>query len=399
MAKELKITVGETTIGPIAKRLIVKTLTKNRLSYGELTIKLEKEFARIHGAKYGIFTVSGTSALQVALHAMKSVHRWKDGDEIIVPAVTFVATSNIVLANNLKPVFVDVDPNSYNMDPGKIEEKITRKTRAIIPVHLFGQPAAMDKISKIAKEYGLKILVDSCETMFVKYRGRPLASWGDIVCFSTYVAHLMATGVGGIMLTQSEEYATKMRSLMNHGRDTIYYNIDDDDKVKGEKAIFKMADRRFSFIDIGYSYRLTEMEAALGIEGLKELPGNVKSRQKNAEYLLRNLSSLGKYFKLPYRRAVTEHAYMMFPIVIEKGSGISRQEIITYLESNGIETRYMMPLLNQPIYRKLFPNLEQKYPVAKWINENGFYIGCHQYLSKKDLDYVIKKFKDFLASR
>ena len=137
----------------------------------------------------------------MAVACLKELHGWHDGDEIIVPAVTFVATANVVVDHNLKPVFVDVDPVTYNIDPAKIEKRITKKTKAIMVVHLFGQPAEMDPILKIARKYKLKIIEDSAETMFVKYKGTPVGSFGDIACFSTYVAHLIVTGVGGVVAT------------------------------------------------------------------------------------------------------------------------------------------------------------------------------------------------------
>jgi len=180
----------------------------------------------------------------MAVACLKELHGWHDGDEIIVPAVTFVATANVVVDHNLKPVFVDVDPVTYNIDPARIEKKITRKTRAIMVVHLFGQPAEMDPILKIARKYKLKIIEDSAETMFVKYKGKPVGSFGDIACFSTYVAHPIITGVGGVVATSNPKYAAVLRSLANHGRDNIYISIDDDKGKKG-KQLQQIIARRF----------------------------------------------------------------------------------------------------------------------------------------------------------
>jgi len=390
-----KITVGGLSVGPLAKRLINNTLNKNRLTYGDLTIRFEKEFAKVHGARFALFTVSGTSALQVALHTLKSIHGWQDGDEVIVPAVTFVATANVVIQNNLKPVFIDVDSRTFNIDTSKIESAITPKTRCIMPVHLLGLPANMTKIMTIAKKHRLKTLVDSCETMFVTANGKPLGAAGDIVCFSTYSSHLLTTGVGGFMVTQNPVYATKMRSLMNHGRDSVYYNIDQDDNISGNQKLFSMIDRRFSFVDIGYSYRLTELEAAIGIEDLKNLPKSIATRKKVAQYLIENLTSISQDLQFPNIEWVGKSACMMLPIVIRKTSKLKRHDIILYLEKNGIETRYLMPLLNQPAYVKMFGNIENNYSVAHWVNNQGFYIGCHQYLNKEDLKYIIQVFKDF----
>lgn len=395
--RDIKIGVGSLRIGPMAKKLVVQTLGKNRLSYGNLTIEFENKFAKLHGSRFGIFTVSGTAALQVALNAMKSIHSWKDGDEVIVPALTFIATSNIVILNNMKPVFVDIDSKTYNIDPSKIEAKITKRTRAIVPVHLFGQPANMKEIMRIARKHGLKVLVDSCETMVAEHNGKPLGQWGDIVCFSTYVAHILITGVGGLMVTDNAKYAEKMRSLMNHGRDTIYYNIDHDDKASTKRALFTMVSRRFSFIDVGYSYRLTEMEAAIGLEGLKNIKKNVSARKRNAKFLMKHLAGFSSDLQLPFTAKGNENVFFCLPIVIKQNSAIKRDDLVAFLEERGIETRYMMPLLSQPVYKRLFPGIEKHYPVAQWVDRNGFYIGCHPDLSLGELQYIIKTFRKFFS--
>lgn len=204
-----RIGVGTITIPETAKRNVMEVLDTGRLSYGPFLKRLEEEFSQMHDVKFGIVSNSGTSALHVALQALKEIHGWDDNDEVLVPAVTFVATANIVLHNKMKPVFVDVEKEYYGLDPEKIEEKITSRTRAIIPVHLFGLPCEMDAILKIAKKHNLKVIEDSCETMYGRYNGRMVGSFGDIACFSMYVAHLLVTGVGGINITNNPEYAVK----------------------------------------------------------------------------------------------------------------------------------------------------------------------------------------------
>lgn len=393
IANKIKIGVGTVNISSLAKRYVLQALNANRLSYGPFLQEYENQFAKIHKRKFAISCNSGTNALQIALAALKEIHHWKDGDEVIVPAVTFIATSNIVLQNKMKPVFTDVDSLSYNIDPEKIEKKITSKTKAIIPVHLFGLSAEMEPIMKIAKKYNLKVIEDSCESMFVNYKNRPVGSLGDISCFSTYAAHLIVTGVGGLALTDNPKYAIVMKSMMNHGRDSVYLNIDSDDNLRGD-SVFKMANRRFSFVRMGYSLRLTEFEGALGLAELKNYKQNIAKRLHNASYFIKNLSKYSGFIQLPSWPKHSEHAFMMFPIVI-KNPIVKRKNLIVYLEKNGIETRYMLPLLNQPYYKKIFGDIENKYPVAKFINQNGFYIGCHQDLSRKDLDYIIGKFSQF----
>lgn len=391
--KKRNIPMGTVNIGPYGKKLVNKALDSNRLSYGKFSKEFENKFAKLHSARYAVYTASGTCALQIALHTLKRIHKWDDNDEVIVPAVTFIATSNVVLQNNLRPVFVDVLPNTYNIDSSKIEEKITERTRAIIPVHMYGLPADMDEILKIAKKHNLKVIEDSCEAVSAVYKGRKVGSMGDLGCFSTYVVHIMTTGVGGIVTTSNPEYAVKIKSLMNHGRDSIYLTIDDDKDIskKEGKEAFKIVDKRFSFVDVGYSYRLTEMEAALGLEQIKNIPKIIKKRQFNANYLTNGLKELSNFIQLPEVSEDRTHVFLGYPIVAK---GISREKLVLFLEKNGIETRYMMPLLSQPIYKEIFgENIESQYPVAQYINNNGFYIGCFPELRKEDLDYIIHIFK------
>ncbi len=387
---EYQIGVGNFVFGDKEKKYLKQVIKSNRLSYGPLTQKFEVLFSQEHGCKFGIFCNSGTSALHIALAALKEKYKWQDKDEVIVPAITFIATSNIVLHNNMQPVFVDVDKNTYNINPSLIEEKITDRTKAIIPVHLFGMPADMFPIMKICRKYHLRIIEDSCETMFASYKNKKVGSFGDIGCFSTYIAHFLVTGIGGLCITDNDELAVMIRSLINHGRDSIYIGIDDD-KKQG-KSLFEVVDRRFKFIRLGHSFRATEIEAAIGLGQLERKDDIISKRRTNGRYLTEGLSDLDNFLQLPCVPKDRDHNFMMYPIVIKRGN---KKKLVYFLEKNLIETRDMMPLLNQPLYTKLFGKKEDEFPVAKWINHNGFYIGCHQYLKKVELDYIIDKFHEF----
>lgn len=387
--------VGTLRINARAKALVLEALNNNRLSYGPLTQRFEHEFARAHGCRFGIMSNSGTSALQIALQAMKELHGWEDGDDVIVPAVTFVATANIVLHNRMRPVLVDVDPRCYELDPNLLEARITPRTRCMIPVHLFGQPADMGPILEIARRRGLKVIEDSCETMFAACDGKTVGALGDIGCFSTYVAHLLVTGVGGINTTNDSEYAVRLRSLMNHGRDSIYISIDDDDGRTDEELRMVVA-KRFKFVSIGHSFRVTELEAALGLAQLEEWQSIIAARRANAGSLMRKLAHLQSHLQLPATRPGSEHSFMMFPIVLREEP---KGELVQFLERHGVETRDMLPLTNQPVYQKLLGWREDDYAVAKWINESGFYVGCHQDLTEADLDYVGEVLEGFFRRR
>ena len=395
--KKRTIAIANLHISKKAKKYVNLVLNANRLSYGPFTEKFENKFAKLHDRRFAIVSNSGTSGLQVGLHALKELYGWEDGDVVLVPAITFIASSNAVIHNNLRPVFVDVEKDYYCIDPGKIEAKITEKTRAIMPVHLFGQSADMKPILKIAKKYNLKIIEDSCETMFVKYNGKPVGSLGDVSVFSTYVAHLIVTGVGGIVTTNDESLAVMIKSLMFHGRDNIYLKIEDDDNLKNKIKINSLIERRFQFVHIGYSYRLTEMEMALGLAELERRSGIINKRQKVGTLLTKVLSEFSDFFQLPKIRPGAEHSYMLFPIVI-RDERIEKEDLLLFLEENGVETRLFMPILTQPIYKKIFGDIEDQYPVAKNLVNRGFIIGSHPYLSSDDIKYLYSLFKTYLKN-
>lgn len=392
----LNIGIGTVSINSEAKKSISKILDSNRLSYGYFTKKFESEIAKLHGRKYAIFLNSGTSALHVSLQVLKDKYNWQNGDQVLVPSVTFIATSNVVLHNNLKPVFVDVEGDYFGMDPAKIEAKVSKKTRAIMPVHLFGQSADMGPILKIAQKYKLKIVEDSCESMFVQYRGKPVGSLGDIACFSTYATHLVATGVGGIVMTDDADLAVRIKSYCNHGRDGIYLSIDDDDN-KGPAELFKIVDKRFSFVHLGHSFRLTELEAAIGLSQLGNWKKILSKRQRNAYVLSKGLLKWSHFLQTPKVRSDSQHAFMLYPLIISNMK-VDREKLVRHLELAGIETRYLMPLLSQPIYKRIFGDIIKNFPVATYLDRNAFVIGCHQDLTREDLDYMIGVFDDFFGN-
>ncbi len=367
-------------------------LESNRLTAGPVMARFEAEFAAIHGCKFGLMCNSGTSAMHIALAALKEVYQWNDGDEVLVPALTFVATSNVVIYNGLKPVFVDVDPHYYTIDPSKIEKMITPRTRAIMPVHIGGQPCDMDPILAIAQRHNLRIIEDSAETMFVGDKGRSVGSFGDVGCFSTYAAHMITTGVGGLCTTNDPELIVVLKSLMNHGRDSIYLRIDDD-QVEG-RDIFEIADRRFSFVRLGHSFRATEMEAALGQAQLEERETLCAKRQEIVARLNKGLAPFQDELQLPQVRPGSEHSFMFYPLVI-RNPAILRDDLIRFLENHSVETRYLLPLINQPVYQTLFGDLTLDYPVAARLNKTAFYIGCHPDMTDEDVEHVIECFGDY----
>ena len=395
-----KIGVGYALITDLEKKYVNMALDSGRLSPGPFVQKFEKKFAEMHKQKYGIACNSGTSSLHVALEALKEKYSWDQNSEVLVPAITFIATSNAVMHAGMKPVFVDVDSRTYNIDTKLIEEKITENTVAIMPVHTFGQPCEMDSIVKIATKYGLKIVEDCAEAHFAVYKGRPVASFSNIAGSSTYVAHTITTGIGGVITTDDTNLAEIARSLIAHGRactceNCIAYNSKQVCKLRMQTEM----DRRFMMIRLGYSYRIGELEGPLGGAQLENKDFIINTRKANAKILTDGLKDVEQYLQLPYYPEYVEHSFMMYPLVIKDDKAFTRNEIVKYLEQNNIETRPMLPLLNQPIYKEIFGDIEKDYPVAQWINNNGFYVGCHHGLSKEELNMIIKTIHAFLENR
>jgi dTDP-4-amino-4,6-dideoxygalactose transaminase len=391
MDKEMrKIGVGTFKTTHLMRQHVMRVLETGQLSYGDFSRQFEDDFALMHNCTHGVLSNSGTSSLLVALQTLKRFNRWQDGDEVLVPACTFVATVNIVLQAGLRPVLVDVEEDHYAMNPALIEQKLRAQTKCIIPVHPFGQPANMNMIKPIANNYGLKIIEDSCECILAKHDGASVGAWSDISCFSFYMAHLLTAGVGGIALTNDAHMAKYMRSLVNHG---MKY----DDLSNDKTAYFrpKKTHRDFIFDKVGHSFRITEFEAAIATAQLETIYDDIVKRRENAAYLTKHLSGIPA-LQLPKIREDTEHSFMMYPIVmrgIEKGE--NKKDLIKWLNEHGISTRSMLPLINQPVYRKLKLWNPEHYPVAQDIEENGFYIGCHQHLTKEDLDYIVSRFERY----
>jgi len=344
-----------------------------------VTSEFERRFAELHDRRHAAMCNSGTGALQLALQALKLRYGWPDGAEVIVPAMTFVATVNTVLYNGLRPVLVDIDPITLNMDPTSCAAAVSNRTVAVIPVHLFGQPADMTSLMEIARDRGLRVVEDSCET----HAGKPVGSFGDFGCFSTYMAHLVTTGVGGLALADDADDIMRFRSLMNHGRNPRYLRIDDDQGLSDDDLL-SVVSSRYEFVWLGQSYRATEMEAALGIGQLERLPTALARRREVAAQLTAALAHAD--LQLPSIAPGNEHAFMMFPIIC--GSPGLRDRLVLALERAGVETRFLLPILGQPCYEGVLEYPSGTFPVAEHALANGFYIGCHPSMTEDDVEYI-----------
>jgi dTDP-4-amino-4,6-dideoxygalactose transaminase len=393
-----KIGVGYASVTDIEKKYVNEALDASRLSASKYVTKFEKEFSARHGKRYGVMSNSGTSAIHIALETLKETENWDSETEVIVPALTFISSSNAILHAGLKPVFADVDMKTYNLNPAEIEAKITPKTKAILPVHCFGLPCEMDRIAEIAKKHNLKIVEDCSDAHFATYKGVTVGYWGDLSAFSTYVAHTITTGIGGITITDNEYYAELLRSFIAHGRScTCEVCIASNPNQVCKKRTFGDMDRRFLFERMGWSYRAGEIEGALGVAQLERSDEIMSKRRRNAKKLIELLEPYQDYLQLPIYGEEYDHTFMMFPLLIITDK-FSRKDITSFLESHNIETRPLFPLLNQPIYKKMYGNIIDNYPVAKYISENGFYIGCHHGLDDEDLEYIEETIKLFVST-
>lgn len=378
-----RITVGDLKLTKHEIKAVNAVLKSNQLSPGDKVKQFEREFSKAHGAHYGLFVNSGTDALRIGLAALKEAGKWNDGDGVIVPSVTFVATVNVVLQLNLTPVIMDAGLNGFNVDRLSHFETCTNgqffkfpKVRAIMPVHLCGKRIDLAPLMPFVKRYKLKVLEDSCECMGVG----PIQ--GDIACYSTYVCHLITTGVGGLAITNDLNLSHLIRSYANHGRDITGMP---GNKQRPWGTIFK-------FDRIGYSARPTEIEAAIGIEQLKQLPNMIKRRREiAAAYINRLERRWWNKLEMPLQ-IEDNHAYMMFPIITKPGT--SRDKLCAHLQSKGIDTRLLLPLINQPCYKEFNLNIEEFQGAKKYL-ECGFYIGCHQNMTNRDVQRVLDAFDDY----
>ncbi len=384
-----KVSLGYFQQTEAIKRKVMYTLQSGRLSYGPQSREFESALQKTIGVKRVILCNSGTSALVVAFQALKELHGWPDGAEVICPALTFVASVNALLHCRLTPVLADVDDRTYCLDPEQAERMVTGRTVALLPVHLFGHPVDMIAMLLIAEKYGLKIVEDCCEAFGAQFNGKQVGTLGDVGCFSTYVGHHIVTGVGGFCTTNDESISSHVRSLVNHG-------IDIGELPTGEHYETTHLGRVFRFTSVGHSFRITELEAAIGYEQLQEWPDKLMSRRRNAQILTEELEDTPgiRVPKEPWLDRGTIHSYMVYPIVT---SAIPCVEVISALNKAKIESRFMMPLTNQPCYAHQF--YEDRFPVAKHINYHGFYVGCHEGLARSEMLYVADTLKEFFNER
>ena len=376
LKSKYKVPFGTISLTDEARRLINEALDKKWLTRGKYVAEFEEQFAKIFGVKEAVAVSSGTDADALACAVLYD-YGAKRGDEIIIPALTFVATGNAVLQAGFTPVFVDVERQTLNINPAMIEKAITGKTRAIMPVHLMGKPAAMDQILAIAKKYKLSVIEDAAEAHGAEYKGRKIGSIGDMAAFSLYAAHIVTTIEGGIVITNNPAMADALRSLRNHG-------------IVG----------KFEFRRVGFSAKMNEIEAAVGLGNIKIFSKILEKRRRNLLYLIEKFRKFEKYFIIlkeePHEK-IGPHA---FSIILREGVKFSKDEFVQYIESNGVDSRnlfYSIPT-QCPSYAFLGHRLGD-FPEAEYCSDFGCHIGIHQDIETDGLDHVVEVVGQFLKKK
>ncbi len=328
--------------------------------------QLEDEFAKLHNAKHAIAVSSGTAALHASLLALGI----KEGDEVITTPFTFIATSNTIATAGAKPVYVDID-NTFNMDVDQIEKKITEKTKAIMPVHLFGHPINMDKITEIAKKHGIYVIEDAAQSILAEYRGNSVGAIGDVGCFSLYPAkNLGAFGEGGVILTNNDEIANKLREKINNGIPVV-----------GPKYISNTT---------GLNYRMNELTAALMLKYIGKLGEWNSKREENASYYDKELANIPG-IKVPKKNLEVKHSYHQYTIRSK-----NRKALSEYLKQKEIDTCifYPVPLHLMPAFKNLGYG-KGDFPEVEIAAEEVLSLPIGPHLSRENLQRIVQEIKNF----
>jgi dTDP-4-amino-4,6-dideoxygalactose transaminase len=361
---------------------IVSQVIRNRwLTMGEMVKKLERNFAEFLGVKHAIAVSSGTAAIHLALRALNI----EPEDEVLVPSLTFVASSNAILYVGAKPVFVDITSLfDLNLSADDLENKITPKTKAIMVVHYGGYLADMDRIKKIAKKHDLFVIEDTAHAIGAKFRSKMAGGIGDIGCFSFFSNKNMATGEGGMIATHQDKYAEKIRLLRSHGMTSMTW-----DRHKGHAYSYDVT-------ELGYNYRMTEMNAALGIEQLKKLRRSNRIRKSLVKIYIGNLEGTGG-LSIPFLNYPRDSAFHLFPILLEKDR--DREKFMQTLRRKGIQTSIHYPPVHKfSYYQKNLTVGRNKLPLTEYVGAHEVTLPLHPLLKERDILFVCDQIKRVLLS-
>lgn len=376
------------------------------LTAGRYAQEFEQKLAKFLGIKYCILTNSGSSANLLAVSALTSPllknSRLMPHDEVITTACGFPTTVNPLIQNNLVPVFIDIDPQTYNIKADMIERAITGKTKALFISHTLGNPADMDKILKLVRKYKLWLIEDNCDSLGSDYKGKYTGTFGHISTCSFYPAHHITMGEGGAVLTDDPLLKKIIISFRDWGRD-CYCELGRDNtcgrrfKMKAGNLPYGY-DHKYIYSHIGYNLKITDMQAAVGVAQLKKLPEFIAIRKKNFNYLYRHLKKYEKYFVLPIATDHSSPSWFGFPILVKESAPFKRLDIVSFLEKNKIATRMLFGgnLTKQPAYKNARYKIAHPLRYTDLIMNNLFWLGVYPGLSKIELSYMLKVFDNFI---
>lgn len=349
------------------KTSVAQVLQTDFLSLGPKYLEFEKKFAKRIGTKYAISVSSGTAGLHLALLAAGL----KPGDEVITTPFSFIASANAIVYTGAKPVFCDAEIGSGNIDPKKIEEKISSRTKALLIVHIFGQSANMKKIMPIAKKYKLKIIEDACESIDATHYGRKVGTFGESAVFAFYPNKQMTTGEGGMIVTNSSKISELCSSLRNQGR--------------------SKSDKWLQHKNLGYNYRMDELSAALGVSQLSQLTSFIKKRRQIASWYGQFFKKYSDIVQIPKIDSHNTHTWFVYVIRI-RSQKIHRDKLIEQLEKEGIHTKPYLPSIHlSPYYIKRYNYKKGSFPISEEISDSSLALPLYVQLNKNDVVYITKK--------
>jgi dTDP-4-amino-4,6-dideoxygalactose transaminase len=374
-----KVTLSDLNFDQHEQKIVSQVIQNRWLTMGEVVKKLERNFANFLGVKHAFAVSSGTAALHLALRALNI----KTEDEVLVPSLTFVASANAILYVGAKPVFVDItDLSDLNLSCDDLENKITPKTKAIMVVHYGGYLADMERIKKIAKKHNLFVIEDAAHAIGAKFNSKMAGGIGDVGCFSFFSNKNMATGEGGMVVTNRDKFAQKIRLLRSHGMTSLTW-----DRHKGHAYSYDVT-------ELGYNYRMTEMNAALGIEQLKKLRSSNRKRKSLIKIYVENLEGT-KGVSIPFLNYPRDSAFHLFPVILDQD--VNREKFMDFLKRAKIQTSIHYPPIHKfTYYQKNFRVSQNKLPLTEYAGRHEVTLPLHPLLKKEDILFVCDKIKEIL---
>jgi len=375
----------------------LKSLLSGWLAAGKNANEFEKRFSELLKINHCVLVNSGSSANLLAVESLKIPRQ----AEAITPAVTFPTTLNPIIQKGLKPVFVDIDATTYNIDASKLKDAISKKTKLLMIPHMLGNPNEMDAIMDLAENYDLYVIEDSCDALGSRYNGKYVSTFGDLGTFSFYPAHHITMGEGGAVVTSNEELSLTVRSLRDWGRTCVcpVCKIALDPNaycpLRFSKTLIQDYDRRYTYINIGYNLKPLDLQAAFGLQQLKRLPHFIEKRKRNFKILSEELSRFEDYFILPESLPKADPCWFAFPLTIKDSAPLRRIDIIRFLEEQHIMTRPIFAgnILKQPAYANINCKIIGKLENSNRVMNSSFFIGIHPGIDEPRLTYMIDIFE------